>query len=1279
MPFDIFGAREAGYSDDEIKEHLRPFFDVDGALNAGYSLEEISETVQFKKTPTPEPEPPPEQDPLPAPAIDDDAEIQDIAMQVGVPSETIRNIREIEKGRRMFAEKKARELRRGDVLVPKAEAFPGYVETEVTRGKISRGVSGRWGRSIAEETAHKLYQEAAAAPELEPTRAESFALGFATFPFAKTLAAKVGAVMSDKPYEEALGEQQESIKEIFEAAEKKHPGFFKGGEITSDVAEFILINRLITAYGVGSGAVTGMSRMGKLSPLGRYMKLFDEGFVFGGINKLSEQIDDGEVKPLGVLGSSVKDGLAFMAFGFLGEKAVAPLAKKAFRPLATKLRSWADGRRIKFGQSEAEKVADAIDLSTEFLQREAAAEGKLISELTPEQALKVLEKNKDRILKALTEGDGVTLLTPEEKYIVREIIAKEPAMKNMLNKGLPVKHPNILIENITDDGVRLIEEEGSRRAGSKALTEIPYGGGGQGGRANFSFQEKLSAARNELNRLQKAAGLKKDYAVNIRLNAFSDEAQYSMINEAIRFHEQLARIKEPRIIFAKIREQARRGTGLKYLNMLLDLDKEKAITTLDELRLTMAANSRRRTELIARGMQNTDEFVQLTQSQNYLMQTSVKLGDFAGTFLRAFKENVGRPALQGKSYRRWSEEILKSANRLNRDVNLIKEEMSRVDLDDPIAASNFYDKYVAPKLGDLIDEFRYINMLSSPRTHLINTMTNMGQIFITAPSTKAMTAAIEVPWSFVTRRQRQYFFGEATSYMGGVLTSGNKALKAAADAWMGRSVMRHDLAGIGIRRITRSFGDLRKNFGFRRAVIGKIQNSWVWDKARAPIKALEASDAFFRTLAEEGELSSLGYAQRYAPKAGGITERVLKQRSDLFTRMTNLQNIAKTAAPARREAIEGEISDIKLQLADLQNSKAFQDAKESSLYYIFRQGLKPEGQGYVLNFVDDVTQLIMASRQLPVVGRPLGWVVPFIQTPVNIFKQGIEYSPAGILTVPGAARKEQQIAKAALGSLVTTSAMMLGSQNRLIWEAPKDPKERNAFYAANLLPHSVIVGDRMVQFKYLGIYAYPLMLAASVQHHYNEGIAKIADPATKEAKSSHRVRALTTMMPHIVASMVGFLGELPYAQNFGLLIDFAQREEGAMNRFAANFVRQVMPGVGFTSWFNRMNDEYVRKPEKIQDFLRMGVPWPAGLREIPTFERKTPEGEILPAERDARVFNAFTIATRQKIDKEAYEYYLQLRDERWFKMSQKEIGEEKERQKNVERARVYSILKRTER
>jgi hypothetical protein len=45
MPFDVDGAKKAGYSDDEIQQHLKseyPKFDFDSAREAGYSLNEIS-------------------------------------------------------------------------------------------------------------------------------------------------------------------------------------------------------------------------------------------------------------------------------------------------------------------------------------------------------------------------------------------------------------------------------------------------------------------------------------------------------------------------------------------------------------------------------------------------------------------------------------------------------------------------------------------------------------------------------------------------------------------------------------------------------------------------------------------------------------------------------------------------------------------------------------------------------------------------------------------------------------------------------------------------------------------------------------------------------------------------------------------------------------------------------------------------------------------------------------------------------------------------------------
>lgn len=1172
-------------------------------------------------------------------------ETVDVAEQVGVLPETIEKVRDVERGGELFAQEKVKELTSKIPPFLRAEPF----QQPATVREVGRGATGSFpAPTLSQETAQaEAAFQTAKAEQPEVTGLESAALGFATFPFAKTAATKISALMSDKPFDEAVVEEGNKIKEIFEIAETQHPKLFTAGEITSDIAEFVLISKVVKAYGVGTGSIQALSDAGKLTKIGRASKLFNEGFLFGSINKTSEQLDEGDLDGLGIVSNGIKDGLAFVLFEAAGSKVIDVAKKRVLKPLARKVRGWADKRRIKFGTEEAERLNDGLDMATELLGKEAAAEGKLISDLSSEEAVSILSKQKKQIIDAiLAEGRIPEPAAKELSFIRRQMMNEEVQVRSILNEQKRLNAPENFIESATEQAIKLSDDAvaGSTKPGA---TELLHD---FSRKQKFDFQQKLNAARKELNRLQKEAGLKKDFAVNIRLDAFADEAQYSLINESIKFHENLLRIKQPKIIFKKIREMSKKGTGLKNLNLLLDLDKQKIIGSLDEVRVTMDANSRRRTQLIADGLQGSQEFKNLTQSQNYLMQTTVKMGDFAGSLLRSLREDVPgmKTALKGKSYRAWRGEILKSAESLNKDIGKIKDEMGKIDLDDPVQTAELYEKFVAPKIKDLITEYRYINMLSSPKTHLINTVSNMIQTFALSPTTKIATAAVDVPFSFVTRSQRRYYFGEAPVYMMNMVQGSGKAFKAAGQAWKGRTNMRADLAGINIRRSSRSFGNLRKNFGLKSAVVGKIQNSWVWDKAKFPIKALEASDAFFRTLAQSGELASLGYRNRYLPAS-------LKFKPK------------KVGIGIGEEAITRTIT-VEEQLA--------KKAEESGLYYIFRQGLRPEGQGYALNIIDDVTALLMKTRETPYIGRPLSWIVPFVQTPVNIFKQGIEYSTAGLLTVPGAQATQEQLGKAMIGSLVTASAgLIFGSQNRLIWEAPKNPKERNAFYAANLKPYSVLIGNTNVQFKYLGPLAYPLMLAAAAQHHKNESIAKFKDPATMEIQEGKLIKTYGAMIPKLAGSMLGFLGELPYAQSFGLLIDFAQGEETAKNKFGANFVRQVTPLIGTISWLNRsFGDEFVRRPEKLTDFIKASLPWPAAFQDVPTFERVLPSGERLPAEQADPEFNAFTVLNRAQIDQAQYDRFIQMREERWFGAAKKQADKEQKRLENIDRARIIRSL-----
>lgn len=71
MAFDINGARKAGYSDDDIAEHLgaQSGFDVKSAMKAGYSLDEVAEHISKGKPATPTPEATQQPQPQPAQPI----------------------------------------------------------------------------------------------------------------------------------------------------------------------------------------------------------------------------------------------------------------------------------------------------------------------------------------------------------------------------------------------------------------------------------------------------------------------------------------------------------------------------------------------------------------------------------------------------------------------------------------------------------------------------------------------------------------------------------------------------------------------------------------------------------------------------------------------------------------------------------------------------------------------------------------------------------------------------------------------------------------------------------------------------------------------------------------------------------------------------------------------------------------------------------------------------------------------------------------------------------
>jgi len=149
-------------------------------------------------------------------------------------------------------------------------------------------------------------------------------------------------------------------------------------------------------------------------------------------------------------------------------------------------------------------------------------------------------------------------------------------------------------------------------------------------------------------------------------------------------------------------------------------------------------------------------------------------------------------------------------------------------------------------------------------------------------------------------------------------------------------------------------------------------------------------------------------------------------------------------------------------------------------YSLWRQGLFPEGQGAVLNSIDELTAV--ADRLRKVAGGTLSWAIPFLRTPMNFAKQWLEYSPLGVTTLIGAANKKQQLAKSLIGSMFTFKAFTMAADDRTTWAAPKDPDARSAFYASGKIPYSIKINDRWIPMMFLGPYAYAFALPAAVKY-----------------------------------------------------------------------------------------------------------------------------------------------------------------------------------------------------
>lgn len=352
--------------------------------------------------------------------------------------------------------------------------------------------------------------------------------------------------------------------------------------------------------------------------------------------------------------------------------------------------------------------------------------------------------------------------------------------------------------------------------------------------------------------------------------------------------------------------------------------------------------------------------------------------------------------------------------------------------------------------------------------------------------------------------------------------------------------------------------------------MGRVENA-----LSLPMKLLEASDQFFTALTEGGETA----AQKYKQSKG-----------------ISLKGLTPDEAAAKR---------------------------------LFRSKLGDNQGSKVLNTIDALANVVQSAKtskdkNLRVIAN---FTLPFLKTPTNILKQGLEYNPLGVATMIGAENKTEQLSKALIGSAGVGMGMLLGS-DRLTAGEPTSEKQKNAFRAAGMQPYAVKIGDNWVSYSKLHpAISFPLAMVASIRDAVDK--KKIDDGQAETALNG-------------VAKFLKYFADQSYLKNLGDIIASNQGDIEGLTRVGGNYLQQGIPFRALMGWVTRLTDPYQRQVDKNGSTLDKQLQQLA--TQIPLVSQTVPARKDMfdnPIPNQNRLLNSFSpakVTTEQPKAREEYNF-----------------------------------------
>jgi hypothetical protein len=270
--------------------------------------------------------------------------------------------------------------------------------------------------------------------------------------------------------------------------------------------------------------------------------------------------------------------------------------------------------------------------------------------------------------------------------------------------------------------------------------------------------------------------------------------------------------------------------------------------------------------------------------------------------------------------------------------------------------------------------------------------------------------------------------------------------------------------------------------------------------------------------------------------------------------------------------------------------KAEELAKKTAEKLLFREklGTDIKDEPVFVRALDELGKMILELRRKPVIGPVASFFAPFVTTPINIAKLGIERSPLGFI---GGKYSKEQIGHALMGSQLFVLGAKLASEGKVTWLPPIDDKEKQAFYNSGRRPMSVEINGHWIPMWYFGPYAISLIMPEALHYYMKEQKKALADSEigviSKAVISSIRLITEQTPLSGIKDFMDAISGRISITENFGNTLAYP--------------LGQMIPFEGLIRYVNNIYDPVYRKSTTFSQEMKKNLPF--ATENLPYYEK----------------------------------------------------------------------------